>query len=219
MSYKLRRRGASRTSLFYMVRMFAKLLLKISGWTLDEDMPPEVQRCVMIAAPHTSNWDLWYTRLAFFVMGIPLKFTIKREWTRFPFGLLIKPLGGIGVDRRPKTANSNRRNYTDIMREIFERYDRIAMVVTPEGTRSLRTEWKTGFYYTALAAKVPITFGYLDYKKKLAGVGGPLYPTGDKKVDLQQIMDFYQNISPKYPELFSVDVRYQEVRSEKGLVE
>lgn len=190
------------------LKPLARFLLKISGWRMDENVPPEAQRCVMIAAPHTSNWDFWYMRLAFFLMNIPMRFTVKKAWTRFPFGLIFKPLGGIGIDRRPKTADPNRRSYTEIMKEIFQKNERIAMVVTPEGTRSFRDKWKTGFYYTALEAKVPITFGYLDYQKKQAGVGGVLYPSGNFEADMRVIMDFYKDIAPKFPKMYSVDLRF-----------
>lgn len=191
-----------------MLKRIARMLLRLSGWTLEEDMPPEAQRCIMIASPHTSNWDIWYMRLSFYIMDIPVKFTIKKEWMRFPFGPIIRGLGGIGIDRSPKQPNAPRRSYTETMKEIFDRYDRIAMVITPEGTRSLRTQWKTGFYYTALAAGVPITFGYLDYHKKKAGVGGVLYPSGNFEADMKVIMDFYKNIGARYPEKFSVDQRF-----------
>lgn len=191
-----------------MRKSFANFLLSLTGWVVDYKLPAEASRCIMIASPHTTNWDLWYMRLAFFVLGIPMKFTIKREWTRFPFGLIIKPLGGLGIDRRPKKAGDARRSYTEVMQEFFQKHDKIAVVVTPEGTRALRTQWKTGFYYTALAADVPICFGYLDYKKKIAGVGGAIHPTGNYEKDMEKIMDFYVNINAKFPESFSVDQRF-----------
>ena len=81
-------------------------------------------------------------------------------------------------------------------------------MVTPEGTRSLRTKWKTGFYHTAAGAGVPIALGYLDYKNKEAGVGKIIYPSGDMKRDMKEIMDFYKNIPAKFPEKFSVDTEF-----------
>ncbi|MEL7021715.1 MAG: hypothetical protein AAGK47_08905, partial [Bacteroidota bacterium] len=87
--------------------------------------------------------------------------------------------------------------------------EQLAMVVTPEGSRALRTEWKKGFYYTALKAGVPITCGYLDYEKKIAGVGPVVvYPTGNLKADLAPIMAFYKDIPPKFPHLFTIDEQY-----------
>ena len=97
----------------------------------------------------------------------------------------------------------------DAIADLFDKYDKIAVVVTPEGTRALRTEWKTGFYYIAVKAKVPIALGYLDYKNKIAGVGKLVYPSGDMDKDLKEIMAFYKTIPPKHPEKFSVDLRYE----------
>lgn len=182
--------------------------MSLSGWRVNMQYPPEVARCVMTAAPHTSNWDFWYARLAFFVMEAPVKFTIKKEWMRFPFNLIIGPLGGIGIDRKPRGKGAERPSYVDQLAGYFAQYKRIAVLVTPEGTRSPRKQWKTGFYYAALQAGVPICLGYLDYKKKEAGVGLVVYPTGDIAADMKQILDFYRKIPGKFPEKFMVDERY-----------
>lgn len=191
-----------------MGKRLAKLLFRLSGWHLNPDIPEEVQHCVIIAAPHTSNWDIYYARLGFYIMGIPLKFTIKQEWMRFPLNLLIAPVGGLPIDRRPREATGERPSYTQIMAELLQKYQRIAIMVTPEGTRSRRSKWKTGFYYAALQADTPICLGYLDYHKKEAGVGGPIYPSGDIAADMKKIMDFYRNISGRHPRQFTVDERY-----------
>lgn len=182
--------------------------MSLSGWRMDENVPPEAQRCVMIAAPHTSNWDIWYARLGFYIMDIPLRFTIKKEIMWFPLNLLIRSFGGIGIDRRPRTPGAARTSYVQAMADLFKEYDKIAVMVTPEGTRSLRTKWKTGFYYVAHTAGVPICLGYLDYKNKVAGVGGVVYPSGDIEADMHQIMEFYREIQGKFPEKFSIDERY-----------
>ncbi|TXB70132.1 1-acyl-sn-glycerol-3-phosphate acyltransferase [Phaeodactylibacter luteus] len=191
-----------------MGKRLAQLLLRLSGWTLNPNIPDEVQHCIIIAAPHTSNWDIYFARLGFYIMGVPLKFTIKKEWMRWPLGLLIGALGGMGIDRKPRADTGERPSYTDIMAELLGKHDKIAMMVTPEGTRSKRDRWKTGFYYAALKAGAPICLGYLDYAKKEAGVGAPVYPTGDIEADMKKIMDFYRHIPGKYPELFSLDERY-----------
>ena len=82
-----------------MGKRLAEFLLGLSGWRLNPSVPEEVGHCIIIAAPHTSNWDIYYARLGFYVMGVPLKFTIKREWMRFPLNLIIGPLGGLAIDR------------------------------------------------------------------------------------------------------------------------
>jgi 1-acyl-sn-glycerol-3-phosphate acyltransferase len=192
-----------------MGKRFAKFIFWILGWRLNADIPKETQRCVILASPHTSNWDIFYARLGFYIMNIPLRFTIKQEWLRFPFGLLIKPFGGLGIDRRPRKSTGERPSYIELMAELFEQHDELAMMITPEGTRALREQWKTGFYFVAQKAGVPICLGYLDYEKKEAGVGGVIYPSGDMDADLKKIMAFYAPIKGKYPSKFSVDHRYR----------
>lgn len=190
------------------MRWLGRTILSLSGWRLNPTLPEGYERSIMLAVPHTSNWDIWYARWAFVALGVPVRFTIKREWLRFPFGLLLRPLGAIGVDRRPKHPGEERTSMVEAMAALFEGRQRLAIMITPEGTRSLRTEWKTGFYYAALQANVPISFGYLDYAKKEAGVGGILHPTGNIAADMKAIMDFYKDKKGKYPENFSLDVRY-----------
>ena len=193
----------------------AQLIFWLSGWTLHPNRPPDALRCVMIAAPHTTNWDLIYARAAFYLMRIPVRFTIKREWLVFPLGLILKPMGAIGIDRRPKDDNEARLSSVQAMANLFTTHHDLCVLVTPEGSRSLRKEWRTGFYYTAKAAGVPIGLGYLDYEKKEAGVGMMVYPTDDLAADMRIIMGFYANIKGKYPATFSLDERFPIATNEK----
>jgi len=188
--------------------LISKLIFFLSGWTMDKDIDPAVQRCVIIASPHTSNWDLVHARSAFYLMGIPLRFTIKKEWMRPPMGWLVKAMGGLAIDRSPKRPGMPRPSMTEAMVDLFAQHQTLAMMVTPEGTRSLSTEWKMGFYHVAVGAGVPIALGYLDYKRKHAGVGPIVYPSGDMDADLRKIMAFYKDIAPKHPAKFSIDRRY-----------
>ena len=189
-----------------MLKALAALFFRLTGWSINWNLPKEVQRCVMIAAPHTSNWDLVYSRLAFYQMGIPLRFTIKKEWMVFPVGGFMRALGAIGIDRTPKNPGEERPSMTDAMADLFSKNKELVVMVTPEGTRKLRTEWKSGFYTVAVKAGVPVGLGYLDYAKKEAGVGKMVYPSGDREKDLREIMDFYRDIRGRHPENFSVDV-------------
>lgn len=127
---------------------------------------------------------------------------------RFPLNLIVGPLGGLAIDRRPRGASGERPSYTQLMAELLQSHKRIAIMVTPEGTRSKQTKWKTGFYYAALQAGAPICLGYLNYDKKEAGVGGPIWPTGDIDADMKKILDFYRNIPGKHPKQFALDPRY-----------
>lgn len=191
-----------------MGKLIAKLIFWIFGWKLDDHLKADFRRCVMIASPHTSNWDFIFARAAFSLLDIPVRFTVKQEWTRFPFHLIMNPLGAIAIDRSPKKEGEQRLSMTEAMIRLFEEHKELVVLVTPEGTRSLRTKWKTGFYHTAVGAKVPIGLGYLDYKNKVAGVGKMVYPSGDMQKDMREIMAFYKDIPPKHPELFSIDEDY-----------
>ncbi|CAN5434334.1 lysophospholipid acyltransferase family protein [soil metagenome] len=183
---------------------------KFKGWEFDTaSMTEEAHNCVMIAAPHTSNWDLMYMMGSFGLLGIKIRFTIKNEWQNTPIiSRIIENLGAIWIDRSPKIGSTERKSMTEAMVDLFRANPRLTLVVTPEGTRAKRTEWKTGFYHVAVQAGVPIGLGYLDYKKKKAGVGKFIHPSGDMEKDLREIMAFYKTIHPRHPKDFSVDLRY-----------
>jgi 1-acyl-sn-glycerol-3-phosphate acyltransferase len=191
-----------------MIKAICRWIFKMKGWKFNSPVPPGSDHCVMIAAPHTSNWDAIFMIACFDLMKIPMRFTVKREWLKFPFKNLFLSVGAIGIDRSPKVAGQERLSMVEVMTDLIKTNDRIALVVTPEGTRSLRTTWKTGFYYVAVNAKVPIALGYMNYGKKEAGVGKMIYPSGDMKKDLKEIMEFYQGMTAKYPEKYSVDLEY-----------
>lgn len=180
----------------------------IKGWTVDKNLPEGVHRCVMIAAPHTSNWDFILTAAAFHILGIKIRFTVKNELARFPSKQILESFGAIWIDRSPKKPGEKRRSTTQAMASLFEENKELLIMITPEGTRSLRTEWKTGFYFVAKEANVPIGLGYLNYEKKIAGIDRMVYPSKDMEADLREITQFYKDIPPKYPEKFSPDLRY-----------
>jgi 1-acyl-sn-glycerol-3-phosphate acyltransferase len=187
----------------------SRLLLKLFGWRVDRRVPPEVYRkCVLVAAPHTSNWDGWFSLLAMTSLQVRFKFLIKQELLRVPvLGALLRALGAIGVDRSPRKAEQSRLSLTEAVVELYRTHDNLCVMIAPEGTRSLRKHWKTGFYQIAKQANVPIVLAYLDYRKKAAGIGMALYPT-DFEADMRKIMAFYANITARHPELYSPDVDF-----------
>lgn len=186
----------------------AERSLNLMGWTVDNHWSEQLKQCVMIAAPHTSNWDALYARLALKAMGVNVKITIKDSYMKFPLGPFVRALGGIGIDRRPKQAGDSRLSMVEVMVDLFKHHEDLVMLVTPEGTRSKQEQWKTGFYHVALNANVPIALAYMDYAKKITGVGKIVYPTGNYEHDMQEIMAFYAQIHAKFPENFSIDTRY-----------
>lgn len=185
-----------------MIRFIFWLIWVFNGWGVNDRLPPDIKKCVMLASPHTSNYDLIYAIVGLKKMGINVRFTIKKEWLRFPFGMFLKPLGAIGIDRGPK--KEDRKSMVDVMAALFDNTDELTILVTPEGTRKNVKKWKSGFYRVAEKANVPIVMGYLDYKDKVAGLGPILYPSGDYEKDLREIQEFYTTITPRHAEKFGV---------------
>lgn len=191
-----------------MFENLAEKALKLMGWETDNHWPENLSQCVMIAAPHTSNWDALYARLALKALGVNVRLTIKDSYMKFPLGPFVRTMGGIGIDRRPKQAGEPRPSMVQVMTDLFKHHPELVMLVTPEGTRARQEQWKTGFYYVAVNAGVPIALAYMDYEHKKAGVGKIIHPTGNFEEDMAEIMDFYAGIQAKFPEEFSVDQRY-----------
>lgn len=192
-----------------MLIALSRVAFKAQGWTIAGEELITDRRCVVIAAPHTSNWDMIFTMAAFDMLNLPVRFTIKDAWMKFPFGFIMEPAGGIAIDRRPRAETGDRPSMVEAMTKLFEdRPDELALIVTPEGTRSLSTRWKSGFYHVATSANVPIVLGYLDYEKREAGVGKVIHPSGDFEADMREISDFYRTIPAKHPEKFSLDHRF-----------
>lgn len=191
--------------------MFEKLAeqtLGLMGWEIDNHWDLDIDQCVMIAAPHTSNWDALYARLALKALGVNVRLTIKDSYMKFPFGPFVRAMGGIGIDRSAKQEGQERPSMVQLMNDLFKTHPKLVMLVTPEGTRAKQEQWKTGFYHVAVNAGVPIALAYMDYVKKKTGIGKIVYPSGDYQKDMTEIMAFYAEINAKFPEKFSIDQRY-----------
>ncbi|HLW20056.1 MAG TPA: 1-acyl-sn-glycerol-3-phosphate acyltransferase [Cyclobacteriaceae bacterium] len=181
------------------MKLLARFILWISGWKVVGKWPEGLRKAVLIAVPHTSNWDLIYARAAFYILNVPVKFTIKKEIMVGPLGWIIKGVGGIAIDRK-RGAGKKKQTYTQAMISMLKERDELVMMVTPEGTRSYAPKWKTGFYHIAMGAEVPVVMGYLDYKLKEAGVGPMIIPSGDMDKDIEIMKDFGRTVTPKFPE-------------------
>jgi 1-acyl-sn-glycerol-3-phosphate acyltransferase len=191
-----------------MFKILAIIFFKLKGWKVQNEVATNINRCVILAAPHTSNWDFVYTMATFAILKLPIRFTIKKEWMRFPYSIITKPLGGIAIDRAAKKIGDERISYTKAMVNLFEQNKNLIIIVTPEGTRSKRSTWKTGFYHIAKEAGVPICLGYCDYEKKIAGIGATIIPSNFEK-DMKTIMQFYTGIKGKLPANFSIDTEFK----------
>lgn len=172
------------------------LILKLCGWKYIGNLP-EVKKAVVIAVPHTSNWDFVWGKLAFLAYNIQTSILMKKEMFVFPFSILLKSWGVIPVDRSKKV------NLTDQLAEEFKKRESLYLSLAPEASRSLRPEWKKGFYYIALKAEVPIYLAEINYEDKTLTCGELFYPTGDLEKDLFYIKNRYKNCKPKYPENFT----------------
>jgi 1-acyl-sn-glycerol-3-phosphate acyltransferase len=182
------------------LRGFSVAFLKWTGWKIEGQLPPGAERCVLIAAPHTSNWDLPYTLMVGFALRLNIYWMGKQSIFKPPFRSVMMWLGGIPVNREQST------NLVAASAQALQEADGpVQLVVPPEGTRSKTRYWKTGFYYIALTAGVPIVMAYMDYTDKRSGLGPVFTPTGDVERDMASIKAFYAPIRGKNADQFHAD--------------
>ncbi|MGH9754382.1 MAG: lysophospholipid acyltransferase family protein [Blastocatellia bacterium] len=155
---------------------------------------PDVDKLVVIAAPHTSNWDFPVLLGVAFALRVKACWLGKHTLFQWPFGFVSRWMGGIPVYR------SASHNMVAQSVEMFRNSEKLILAIPPEGTRGKVSYWKTGFYYIALGAETPIAMAFIDYKRKASGVGPTLYPTGDIEADIETIRNFYANVTAKYPD-------------------
>lgn len=172
-----------------------KTVYKIIGWRVEGEVP-DIPKFVMIVAPHTSNWDFLIGLTASFSWRFAPFWIAKHSLFRWPLGALLKRLGGIPIDRAAA------QNVIEQAAQFFEKHKKICLVITPEGTRKRVDKWKNGFYYIAKKAKVPIICAYMDYKRKVTGIGPIITASNDAEADMKIIRDFYNSIVGKIPENF-----------------
>ena len=185
-----------------MKRLAARTFLKLAGWRPEGTRPPAA-RYVLIAAPHTSNWDLAFL-LAFAVLfDVRVSWMGKHVLFKPPHGWLMRRLGGIPIERE------RRGDMVEQMARAFAETDRLALVVPAEGTRRYVPYWKSGFYHIARRANVPIVLGYLDYRRRRGGFGPALLPSGDVPRDMDAIRAFYADKVGRFPDAFGA-VRLKE---------
>ena len=180
------------------MRIFA-WWFRLKGWKTGETIPPGVKKCVVIAAPHTSNWDYVYSMAAGEILGVRVRYLAKKELFRFPLKTLLLKTGGMPVIRDRNT------NMVDTIIKLFHESEELKLMIPAEGTRKRVEKWKSGFYHVAMGAGVPVYLGYLDYKNRIAGYGPPVILSGNKEKDAAIIRRFYSDKSAKYPEFFNLD--------------
>ncbi|MGB5193166.1 MAG: lysophospholipid acyltransferase family protein, partial [Polyangiales bacterium] len=190
-------------------RLIGEAFLRVAGWRVDGERPP-VDRYVIIAAPHTSNWDMPFMLAFAFIYDIPVKWMGKHTLFEGPKGTFFKWLGGMPIVRhRPGGVVGQ-------MIEAFADNEALVLMVPAEGTRSHVDYWKSGFYHIARAADVPVVLSYLDFGKKVGGIGPALKMTGDITADMSKIRAFYAGKQGFRPENVGV-IRLREEDVEEVL--
>lgn len=184
----------------FMKKFIAKLILKIVGWKIvlhgDAD---NLNRCILVVAPHTHNSEYILGNLAYWALEKPLKIIIKDAHTKAWYGAIVRGLGGIGIDR------SQRNDLVNFVVKQFEKED-FSLVITPEGTRSWVPKWRKGFYHMAMAAKLPIVLAVGDFGTKTMYLGYKIpyekIASGTYQDVLEEIRAYFikYDIKPKVPE-------------------
>lgn len=174
---------------------------RLGPWKLASSFPQELKKVVIAAAPHTANEDFPVGTGAWYPAKRQASFIAKKELFDGPMGFIFKSMGGVPIDR------ANSKNMVEQVAEEFANRDELILVIAPEGTREWKPRWKTGFYYMAKKAGVPIILAYMDFKKKESGLGEVFYPTDDVDADFDYIEKFYAGITAKYPEKYNPKLR------------
>jgi 1-acyl-sn-glycerol-3-phosphate acyltransferase len=181
------------------MRGFSRMMLRLMGWRAVGLTPAQLAehpKYVLIAAPHTSNWDFPITLMVCFVLEIRVYWMAKASLFIWPIGWLSRWLGGIPIDR--SASHNTVQNTID----AFAARERLVIIVAPEGTRGKVTHWKTGFYHMAHGAGVPIGLAYLDFARKAGGIERMYTTTGDISADMEDIQQFYLGVTGKNPQQF-----------------
>jgi 1-acyl-sn-glycerol-3-phosphate acyltransferase len=174
-------------------RWLGKAWLAFFGWEVVGGAPP-VRKAVVIAYPHTTNWDLPFMLAVAYAIDCDVHWLGKKSLFRSPYGGFMRWVGGISVDRSRHTR------LVDAVVESIAPQEELMVVIPPEGTRSQAGRWKSGFYWVAVQSELPIILGFLDYTRKRGGLGEVLHPTGDLDADFEKIRAFYHGIEGKYPD-------------------
>ena len=177
------------------MRFISTFILKsVLGWKIIGDFPNHLMKYVIIAAPHTHWMDFPLGLLVKWAQGVPANYIGKASLFKPPFGFIFRWLGGTPVHRDQRT------NLVQAIIDIFNSRDQFILGISPEGTRKKVTKWKTGFYYIAKGAEIPIVMATLNFKDKEIKISEPFFPTEDKEADFNQIRSYFDGVIGKIPE-------------------
>lgn len=178
-----------------MIKYISRLILKIWGFKVTGSDPEKIAKKVYAVYPHTSNWDFPLGILMKFAMPIDVHYIAKDSLFKWPYGFIFRWLGGIPVDRKKST------NFVDTMVDLYSKYDRLAFAIAPEGTRKRVQKFKSGFYYIAHNAKIPIILVKFDFGNKVVDYSEPFYTTGVYADDMRVIIDHFKGVQGRNPDL------------------
>jgi 1-acyl-sn-glycerol-3-phosphate acyltransferase len=176
------------------MKFLSGIILRLMGWKINPIVPDNINKCVLVMGPHTSNWDFVIGRLAFFYLGVKPKIIIKKELFFPPMGWILRGLGGIPVDRKKKN------NMTDYAVNLFAANEKLFLLFTPEGTRKHNPNWKKGFYYISKKAQVPIVICYMDYASKTGGIHSVMDAMDSAEENVAYIKSILCQYQGKFPE-------------------
>jgi 1-acyl-sn-glycerol-3-phosphate acyltransferase len=196
----LPRRGA-------FARFSGRFLCWLFGWRFEGELPT-YPKAIFIACPHTTNWDGVIMCFVSYALGIRLSFLTKKEVMWGPLKWIVPFFDGIPIDRHKS------HNLVATVADQFQASEGMYLAIAPKGTRKKTSHWRSGFYHMARQANVPLILGYLDYKRKVGGLGPRIDLTGDVKADMDRIRAFYKDITPRHPELIDNIVLRDELESD-----
>ena len=183
----------------HFMRLLSWLVLKLGGWKV-VNVAPATGSYLIIAAPHTSNWDFPLGIAIAFHLRLKVYFIAKHTLFNGFAGPIMRWLGGVPLNRGAS------KNFVDASVEIYANSENLIFAIAPEGTRSSVGRWKTGFYHMAKGANVPLALAYFDFSKRIGGIGKMLNTTENIDEDMQAIADFYEPVMGKYPNNFNPDI-------------
>ncbi len=190
-----------------MFKLLARAFLSSHGWETVGTTTAN-QKVVLIAAPHTSNWDLIHLLAITSILDIEISWIGKHTVFWWPLGPILRALGGIPIRRdRPE-------GIVEQIVQAFDEAEALCLMITPEGTRSYRPYWKSGFYRIAKAAGVPIQLGFVDFERRQAGFGPTLMPGDDLRADMDEIRAFYAGKTARYPDQIGEIRLHEEVENQ-----
>jgi len=175
-------------------RLYKLIFFRVLGWKLIGSVDPKIKKCIIIVMPHTSNLDFFIGLLVRGILNVKINFVAKKELFTFPFGYYFRSVGGAPLDR------SGGKNNVDATVDAFDKHETFRLALAPEGTRKKVLELRTGFYYIALKANVPIISAALDYGRKEVRFSNPVWVAGDFEADMKKILPHFKDVKGKIPE-------------------